>query len=142
MTYDEFTKATGREPINDDLERANCAKAGQAGHHCCGICGVCFLPRFECKCQKLKEQAMNEKLTPIYGILLAGKSPEYNYPMKRDKHGIFHQVPLTEKQALQTLTDLEKEGKGARAYHYGWKERGFQTHEKPCTELARNKYYN
>ena len=54
MTYDEFTKATGREPINDDLERANCAKAGQAGHHCCGICGVCFLPRFECKCQKLK----------------------------------------------------------------------------------------
>ena len=38
MTRDEFIKSTGRNPVDDDLERANCAKAGQVGHYGCGVC--------------------------------------------------------------------------------------------------------
>ena len=36
ITRERFVQATGFEPENDDLERCNCPKAGQAGHHHCG----------------------------------------------------------------------------------------------------------
>lgn len=45
-----FEQATGRKPVDDDLERANCESAGQAGHHSCGWCPEHHLPRFECGC--------------------------------------------------------------------------------------------
>lgn len=47
MTPEEFEKATGRAPVLDDLERANCREAGQPGHTACGICEH-GLPVFEC----------------------------------------------------------------------------------------------
>jgi len=36
ITRKKFVEATGREPIQDDLERSNCNLAGQIGHSCCG----------------------------------------------------------------------------------------------------------
>lgn len=36
ITADEFTKATGYSPQDDDLERVNCTNAGQTGHTMCG----------------------------------------------------------------------------------------------------------
>ncbi len=36
ITAEMFKEATGHDPINDDLERANCPKAGESGHFCCG----------------------------------------------------------------------------------------------------------
>jgi hypothetical protein len=38
MTADEFKAATGYEPKDDDLDRANCDRAGDGGHWGCGIC--------------------------------------------------------------------------------------------------------
>jgi hypothetical protein len=36
ITRKLFKDATGRSPIEDDLERCNCPKAGQSGHYHCG----------------------------------------------------------------------------------------------------------
>jgi len=36
ITREQFIAATGEEPMNDDLDRCNCTKAGQAGHYSCG----------------------------------------------------------------------------------------------------------
>lgn len=36
ITAEEFEKATGYPPIQDDLERSNCADAGLPGHSQCG----------------------------------------------------------------------------------------------------------
>lgn len=36
ITAEAFLAATGREPENDDLERANCPFAGEFGHYQCG----------------------------------------------------------------------------------------------------------
>jgi hypothetical protein len=49
-TAEQFKAATGRDPINDDLERANCNLAGSLGHHYCGWCEVHNKPRFLCHC--------------------------------------------------------------------------------------------
>lgn len=38
MTKQQFTALEGRAPETDDLERANCPKAGTMGHTACGIC--------------------------------------------------------------------------------------------------------
>lgn len=38
MNAEQFKEATGSEPINDDLERANCPLAGRLGHSDCGVC--------------------------------------------------------------------------------------------------------
>lgn len=37
-TREDFVRETGEEPVQDDLERANCKLAGQIGHVGCGIC--------------------------------------------------------------------------------------------------------
>lgn len=47
MTREEFIKITGMAPMNDDLERVNCPKAGQFGHKLCGVCPHGG-PRFGC----------------------------------------------------------------------------------------------
>jgi hypothetical protein len=36
ITAERFAKAVGREPVDDDLERCNCDKAGQISHMMCG----------------------------------------------------------------------------------------------------------
>lgn len=50
MDAKEFEERTGRPPENDDLERVNCAKAGEPGHHFCGWCGDHNRPMYECGC--------------------------------------------------------------------------------------------
>jgi hypothetical protein len=47
MNFEEFRDATGCEPEQDDLERANCTKAGLPGHYSCGICPH-QIPTFMC----------------------------------------------------------------------------------------------
>ena len=36
ITEEYFTKSTGCNPIDDDLERCNCPLAGDIGHSTCG----------------------------------------------------------------------------------------------------------
>jgi len=43
-----FYQATGKFPELDDLERCNCKKVGEPGHHQCGWCEICKGPRFLC----------------------------------------------------------------------------------------------
>ena len=50
--YKQFAKT---DPIQDDLERLNCAKAGEFGHSQCGPCVKHMMPRFMCGCFSLKE---------------------------------------------------------------------------------------
>jgi hypothetical protein len=46
ITRAKFLAATGVEPINDDLERCNCAQAGELGHWFCGWDDARNLPVF------------------------------------------------------------------------------------------------
>jgi hypothetical protein len=61
MTAAEFKQIVGREPEQDDLERANCNSAGTPGHYGCGVCPH-GIPRFllaTCdECWSAKERAM------------------------------------------------------------------------------------
>lgn len=50
VTASEFERIVGSPPENDDLERANCPKAGTPGHRDCGVCLGCNRPRFTCVC--------------------------------------------------------------------------------------------
>lgn len=50
MTADEYRRLFWREPVQDDLERVRCTKAGQPGHWLCGVCDEHLLPRFVCGC--------------------------------------------------------------------------------------------
>lgn len=59
MTAVEFTERTGYAPVQDDLERVNCAEAGEPGHWGCGWCDKHNGPRYECggheaACEKVK----------------------------------------------------------------------------------------
>ncbi len=36
ITKEHFTKRMGKVPVQDDLERSNCPKAGEIGHFQCG----------------------------------------------------------------------------------------------------------
>lgn len=42
----DFKRATGFNPMNDDLERCNCDKAGTPGHSMCGWDYARNMPRF------------------------------------------------------------------------------------------------
>jgi hypothetical protein len=46
ITAKYFEERVGRPPKDDDLERCNCRKAGQLGHHFCGWDMLAELPRF------------------------------------------------------------------------------------------------
>jgi hypothetical protein len=55
VTAEQFFMATGFDPHDDDLERANCQKAGQPGHTHCGWDKTLDLPEFiavAVRCQK------------------------------------------------------------------------------------------
>lgn len=36
ITEQQFEQATGRKPVDDDMERVNCDRAGEPGHSNCG----------------------------------------------------------------------------------------------------------
>lgn len=46
ITAEQFKQATGHEPVQDDLERCNCPKAGEIGHLSCGWDEEKNLPQF------------------------------------------------------------------------------------------------
>jgi hypothetical protein len=48
ITAEDFKKAVGTDPIQDDLHRCNCKEVGQIGHSMCGWCVKCNLPVFMC----------------------------------------------------------------------------------------------
>jgi hypothetical protein len=48
ITAEQFEQAAGHPPIQDDLERANCTRAGEIGHFYCGWCHVHNHPKAEC----------------------------------------------------------------------------------------------
>jgi len=52
FTADDFEFMVGHQPIQFDLERVNCVKAGHAGHYGCGICEKHMKPNFMCDCFK------------------------------------------------------------------------------------------
>ena len=45
ITREKYIQATGHEPKDDDLERANCTDAGKVGHFHCGWDEEKDLPR-------------------------------------------------------------------------------------------------
>jgi hypothetical protein len=47
---EDYKKATGDDPANDDLERCNCEDAGKMFHHSCGWCFEHNRPIFQCGC--------------------------------------------------------------------------------------------
>ena len=53
----------------------------------------------------------------------------------------WRQAELSESGAKELLIKLEFEGEGAKAYHYGFEERGFRLGEESCRELAHNKLW-
>ena len=50
MNKEEYFRSTGYVPEQDDLQRANCKKAGEPMHSCCGWCKEHDLPIFMCGC--------------------------------------------------------------------------------------------
>jgi hypothetical protein len=50
ITKKIFLEKTGFNPVNDDLERANCKKAGETVHLFCGWCEKHDKPRIACMC--------------------------------------------------------------------------------------------
>ena len=46
ITAEQYKEAVGVDPINDDLERCNCKKAGEMGHWFCGWDKITNLPVF------------------------------------------------------------------------------------------------
>ncbi len=61
ITTERFKELTGIDPIQDDLERANCKSAGIFNHICCGWCSKHNKPAWWCLCsvnkynKKIKE---------------------------------------------------------------------------------------
>jgi len=44
LSKENYKKATGLNSVNDDLERANCPRAGELGHYSCGWSHAWDLP--------------------------------------------------------------------------------------------------
>lgn len=47
ISVKQFTQATGRDPVDDDIDRVNCSFRG-VGHDSCGWCIICNAPYSEC----------------------------------------------------------------------------------------------
>lgn len=54
ITSEIFKRALGYEPHDDDLERCNCAQAGQMFHACCGWDEELNLPTWIAMANKIK----------------------------------------------------------------------------------------
>jgi hypothetical protein len=61
ITAAVFKKATGHDPIQDDLERSNCEHAGEPGHWDCGWCNQCNRPYFMCRHSAPRKEASTPK---------------------------------------------------------------------------------
>lgn len=72
MNAEEFFAVTGHMPEGDDLERANCAKAGETGHWHCGVC-VCGMPRFVCGHSTKLTERIDRELTTNWNAGLCGE---------------------------------------------------------------------
>jgi hypothetical protein len=63
ITAAEYTRAVGRAPILDDLQRANCTLAGTPGHWGCGWCDH-GQPTYRCEtCMRRVMQAATQAAT-------------------------------------------------------------------------------
>ena len=84
-----------------------------------------------------------EKLTPVYvvQIFMHVTGTGFYHNEKKDRHGIYQPTPMSAVAARNVVAKYEKEKRGARAYQYGWKERGYRSGETMCTELCRNKHW-
>lgn len=49
-TEQDYWGMTGFDPVQDDLERLNCNKAGEVAHNSCGYCLKHHKPRHVCGC--------------------------------------------------------------------------------------------
>jgi hypothetical protein len=65
ITKKKFKAATGREPVQDELERCNCNLAGQLGHWGCGWCETCNKPNFVCPCMQSRMEAQRLVSVPL-----------------------------------------------------------------------------
>jgi hypothetical protein len=63
ITAEQYEAAVGHPPEQDDLERANCDKAGQIGHFTCGWDHERNLPEFIAAAHRLKEEIESGKVT-------------------------------------------------------------------------------
>ena len=59
LDEEAFRALTGSLPQVDDLERANCTKAGEQFHSVCGICEEHEVPRTYCGCTAVSTHARN-----------------------------------------------------------------------------------
>ena len=84
-----------------------------------------------------------EKLTPVYVVQVESQVPGgifHKYKRDPDGHGD-SPVPVSADEARKVVARLEEKGIGARAYQYGWLERGFRSGEPNCEELCRNGHW-
>lgn len=56
ITAEKFIACTGYEPVDDDLDRCNCDKAGQIGHELCGWDKKRDMPNFLLGVSLIKER--------------------------------------------------------------------------------------
>ena len=107
----------------------------------------------------MKPSNPSETLTPVYVVAyrVEGMSGDNVYfdgdtshsvPLaKPDKFGVQSRLKggpkeYTADQAVSRAKELEAKGKRVKAYHYGFKERGFQTGEKSCTVVHQSPNWN
>lgn len=69
VTAEYFRTLTGHDPVDDDLERCNCRKAGEFMHRGCGMCKhdqpvfmchICFKDSHKLKGRQVNEQASKD----------------------------------------------------------------------------------
>lgn len=104
MNAQEFLEVVGYEPEQDDLERANCEKAGEVGHTSCGICPVCGKPNFVCLGHELATlraqneaqaeviEKLREALKPFAGLRVDGLNDKvliYTETSTKQLEGVF-----------------------------------------------------
>lgn len=59
MTPAEFEATYGRPPVEDEMHRVNCDRAGNLGHSMCGMCAQeHHVPRFMCGCLYINQRTV------------------------------------------------------------------------------------
>lgn len=77
----EFFEMTGRHADNDDLVRCDCNQVGTIGHHQCGICTKCELPRFICGCVAIL--TLTEEHPTAHGVGSTPVNKKSSTPLKQ-----------------------------------------------------------
>ena len=101
ITADMFESMTGHAPVQDDLERCNCKKAGAIGHWSCGICAKHKLPVFTC------QECFSDNASPRL-IYTEAKHPEsYTFHVSRTcVHSTTVTVDMADVNADETMEDV------------------------------------